>query len=156
MGGWLASAVLVHAPERLSSLCFGGWDPVGGMGGVRTFIMSRLGVELDFDAVIGGFREEYPQRTEWITPDREPALRCCFGAVEDLEGLEPALEMSTLPVLFWDGKKDPHHHPSRDLTARLPNAAFFETPGDHAAAFFDHSAEALAGLRRFLGIPGQF
>jgi len=43
MGGWLASAVLVHAPECLRSVCFGGWDPVGGMAGIPSFIRSKLG-----------------------------------------------------------------------------------------------------------------
>ena len=125
MGGWLASAMLVHTPERLTSLCFGGWDPIGGMAGVRAFVTSKLGVDLDFDAVLGGFRQHYPQYTAWITPDREPALRCCFEAVEDVVGVEQALTASALPVLFWD----PHHHPSRDLASRLPHADFLETPG---------------------------
>jgi pimeloyl-ACP methyl ester carboxylesterase len=151
MGGWLASALLLHAPERLQSLCFGGWDPVGGMAGVRSFVRAKLGVDLDFDAVLGGFREQYPKYTDWITPDREPALRCCFEAVEDVDGVEQALEVNALPVLFWDGQKDPHHHPSRDLATRLPHADFLETPGDHAAAFYDHPDEALLGLRSFLG-----
>jgi hypothetical protein len=53
-------------------------------------------------------------------------------------------------VFFWDGKNDPHHHPSRDLAARLPHADFLETPGDHAAAFYEHPDEALVGLRNFL------
>jgi pimeloyl-ACP methyl ester carboxylesterase len=150
MGGWLASTVLLHAPERLRSLCFGGWDPVGGMVGVRSFIRSRLGVDLDFDAVLGGFREQYPQYTEWITPDREPALRCCYGAVDELTGVEEALNTSPVSILFWDGEKDPHHHPSRDLAALLPHADFLETPGDHATAFVEHSEVALSGLRRFL------
>jgi hypothetical protein len=143
--------VLIHAAERLESLCFGGWDPVGGMSGVRSFVRSRIGVELDFDAVLGGFREQYPQYTGWITPDREPALRCCFDAIEDVVGVEQALRTTSLPLLFWDGKNDPHHHPSRDLAAQLAHADFLETAGDHAGAFFDHSVEALAGLRRFLG-----
>jgi pimeloyl-ACP methyl ester carboxylesterase len=40
MGGWIAVTMLVHAPERLRSLCVGGWDPVHGMAGVR----ERLGI----------------------------------------------------------------------------------------------------------------
>src|SRR5215217_1848985 len=150
MGGWLASALLLHSPQRLWSLCFGGWDPVGGMAGVRSFVKAKLGVDLDFDAVLGGFREQYPEYTDWITTDREPALRCCFEQVEDVEGVEQALEVTALPVLFWDGKKDPHHHPSRDLATRPPHADFLETPGDHAAAFYDHPDEAVLGLRSFL------
>jgi pimeloyl-ACP methyl ester carboxylesterase len=90
MGGWIASAMLVHAPARVRSLCMGGWDPVRGMAGVR----ERLGVDLDFDMVLGGFRRAYPQFTAWITPEREVALRCCFDAVEDLEGVERTLHRS--------------------------------------------------------------
>jgi pimeloyl-ACP methyl ester carboxylesterase len=155
MGGWLASAVLVHTPERLRSLCFGGWDPVGGMGAVRSLIRAKVGLELDFDAVLGGFREQYPQYTAWITPERVPALRCCFAAVEDVEGVGQALKMGTAPVLFWDGRKDPHHHGSRDLAASLSHAEFLEVAGDHAGAFYEHSVEAIAGLRAFLDNRSQ-
>jgi len=125
------------------------------MAGVRNFVMSKLGVDLDFDAVLDGFREQYPHYTAWITPDREPALRCCFEAVDDLDGVAQALRASALPLLLWDGKKDPHHHPSRDLATRLQHADFLETPGDHAAAFYDHSVEALPGLRSFLVDPSH-
>jgi len=155
MGGWLASAMVVHVPERVRSLCFGGWDPVGGMDGVRAVLRSKFGVELDMDVVLSDFRAQYPQFTDWITPEREPALRCCLAAVEDLDGVEQALEASTMPILLWDGKKDPHHHGSRDLAARLSGADFLETPGDHTTAFIEHSAEALPGLRAFLERSGQ-
>jgi pimeloyl-ACP methyl ester carboxylesterase len=155
MGGWLASAVLVHAPERLRSVCFGGWDPVHGLDGVRPIVRAEFGMELDFDIVLTGFREQYPQVTEWITPDREPALRCCWDAVEDMEGMEQALEISPVPMLFWDGRKDPHYDGSRDLAARLPHADLLETEGDHMTAFIDDSAKALVGLRQFLETSRQ-
>ena len=146
MGGWIAAAMLVHAPERLHSLCVGGWDPVRGMAGVR----ERLGVDLDFDMVIGGFRSGYPQLTAWITPDREPGLRCCFSAIEDRDGVEAALHACGLPILLWDGVDDPHHDTSRDLAAGLRTAEFVDTPGDHAAAFCDEGGEAVTALRAFL------
>jgi hypothetical protein len=151
MGGWIASAMLVHAPARLRSLCVGGWDPVRGLAGLR----ERLGIDLDFDMVMGGFRQQYPQLTEWITADREPALRCCFSAVEDREGVEHALAESELPILLWDAANDPHHDSSRELAAHLPSAEFLETPGDHAAAFFDEGREAVTGLLAFLRSAGQ-
>ena len=146
MGGWITAAMLVYASERLLSLCVGGWDPVRGMAGVR----ERLGLDLDFDMVMGGFRSTYPQLTAWITPDREPALRCCFSAVDDLNGVEYALDACELPILLWDGVADPHHGGSRELAAQLRTAEFVETPGDHAAAFFDEASEAVTALRAFL------
>jgi pimeloyl-ACP methyl ester carboxylesterase len=151
MGGWIASAVLVHAPARVRSLCAGGWDPVRGMAGVR----ERLGVDLDFDVVLGGFRRAYPQVTGWITPEREVALRCCFDAVEDLDGVERTLYESELPILLWDGVDDPHHDSSRQLAAQLPNAEFLETAGDHAAAFYNAGREAVPGLLAFLRSASQ-
>jgi pimeloyl-ACP methyl ester carboxylesterase len=155
MGGWLTSAVLVHAPDRLRSVCFGGWDPVHGMEGVRSLLRSKFGVELDMNAVLSEYRQQYPEKTDWITPEREPALECCLAAVEDLEGVEQALETSPVPLLFWDGRKDPHHHGSRDVAARLPLAVFLETPGDHTTAFIECSSEALVGLRKFLDASRQ-
>jgi pimeloyl-ACP methyl ester carboxylesterase len=137
MGGWLASAVLVHAPDRLRSVCFGGWDPVHGLDGVRPIVRSQFGVELDFEMLLSAVREQYPQFTEWITPEREPALRCCWAAVEDLDGVEQALEISPVPMLFWDGQMDPHHDGSRAMAARLPRAEFLKTPGDHGTAFYE-------------------
>jgi pimeloyl-ACP methyl ester carboxylesterase len=151
MGGWIAAAVLVHAPERVRSLCAGGWDPVRGMAGVR----ERLGVDLDFDMVLGGFRRAYPQVTAWITPEREVALRCCFDAVEDLDGVERTLHETELPILLWDGVDDPHHDSSRELAAQLPNAEFLETAGDHAAAFYDAGGEAVTRLLAFLRRANQ-
>ena len=145
MGGWIATAVLMHAPERLHSMCSGGWDPVHGMPGLR----ARFGTDLNFAAVMGGFREGYPELTKWITPDRELALRCCFSALDDLDGVERALETTDRPLLLWDGQDDPHHDSSCELASRMPNVKFLETPGDHATAFFDHSSEAIAGLRSF-------
>jgi pimeloyl-ACP methyl ester carboxylesterase len=42
MGGWLASAVLLDAQERLRSVCIAGWDPVHRLEGVRAVV--RAGV----------------------------------------------------------------------------------------------------------------
>jgi hypothetical protein len=120
------------------------------MAGVRSFVEPRLGVKLDFDTIVGGFRQEYPQYLGWVTPEREPGLRCCFEAVEDLDGVELALRSAEVPILLWDGRKDPHHHGSRDLAASLPRADFLETAGDHAAAFYIYGSEAIPGLRNFL------
>jgi hypothetical protein len=126
------------------SIC--GWDPVHGMTGLR----ARLGLALDFDTVLGGFGQRYPELTGWIGPDREPALRCCFDALDDMSGVELALAETDLPVLFWDGHDDLHHDTALELAERLPTVTFLETPGDHAAAFLVHRDDALAGLRHFL------
>jgi pimeloyl-ACP methyl ester carboxylesterase len=143
MGGRVASAVLVHALGRVRSLRRG-WDPVRGMAGVR----ERPGVDPDFDLVKGGFALLPREVTAWISPERDVALRCCFDAVEDLDGVERALLDGEVPTLLWDGVGDPHHDSSRERAAPLPNAEFFETARNHAAAFYDAGGEAVAGPHR--------
>ena len=95
-------------------------------------------------------QQEDPELTSWITAERVPGLRCCFDALDDLDGVETALAASPVPVLLWDGVKDPHHRPSRDLAARLPDVRFLETPGDHAGAFIDYGSEAVRAIRELV------
>jgi pimeloyl-ACP methyl ester carboxylesterase len=143
MGGRIASAVLVHAPDGCARCagvgirCAGWLACASAPASTPTSTWCWVGFAL------------LPREvTAWISPERDVALRCCFDAVEDLDGVERALLDGEVPTLLWDGVGDPHHDSSRERAAPLPNAEFFETARDHAAAFYDAGGEAVAGPHR--------
>lgn len=126
MGGWMATAVAMHHPERLASLTLGGWDPIGG---VKLAANDREG----FDRVLASLRTHLPDLAWWITPDVEPALYACYRAVFENDGAAGALSALRCPVLLWSGDRDDCHDRMRAV-ADARGFAFLSTRGDHASA----------------------
>jgi pimeloyl-ACP methyl ester carboxylesterase len=141
MGGWLACAVVVHHPARLASVIIGCWDPIGETSG--------SGMSLEDLLAMG--REQVPEQMEWITPDVEPALRCCLEALDEIDGVETALARFERPVLLWNGDDDASGDAARRLAARHEHVQFPETTGEHMAAWFnDERGVARTALRAFV------
>jgi pimeloyl-ACP methyl ester carboxylesterase len=147
MGAWIASGVLVHHPDRLASLVIGGWDPILGLDTAARFMKAAFDFDMTFESVLAYGRKVDPQSTAWITPDVVPALRCCWDALGQLEGVDKAIRSFERPLLLWDGVDDPYHAAARRLAEKHPYAEFLETPGDHARALHDVDGSAKAGLR---------
>ena len=139
MGGWISTAMLIHQPGRLQSLVVGGWDPIRGAA-------SQPAMSGGFDATIAAVRAAVPQLTTWMTDDVVPALRACFDACGETDGVEEALRNPPVPCLFWAGRDD-------DCFGGVKKAAsttgleLLEVPGDHLGA---RGKESIAGLREFL------
>jgi pimeloyl-ACP methyl ester carboxylesterase len=143
MGGWLAVGVAKHHPKRLSSLVLGGWNPVNGLPpGPKG--------PLSFDSFMRFARRTAPALTEWVTPEFEPGVRACFETLSQLQGARDAVLAGDFPVMIWEGQSDPGHGPMQAFAA-ANGLAFLSTAGDHVAAVLHPSAEAVTGLRAFLG-----
>jgi pimeloyl-ACP methyl ester carboxylesterase len=143
MGGWITSAMLIHCPDRLSSAIIGGWDPCP---------PPSEGVEprLDFDELMAFARREVPEQMSWITAAVEPAVRCCWQALEDVQDIEPALAGFDRPVLLWKGAEDGAREPTARLAAAYELVQLLETPGDHMSAWFNDDGAAKRALRNFV------
>jgi pimeloyl-ACP methyl ester carboxylesterase len=144
MGGWIAVAVAARHPGRLASLTIAGWDLVKGVESARPPGFTR---ELKFNQLLMLARYATPALVDWVTPEVEPGLRACWGAVNDLAGAEEAVLGCGVPLLLWDGRDDPYHDPMQAFAARHA-IRFLSTPGDHLSAL--DSVESAAGLRAFL------
>jgi pimeloyl-ACP methyl ester carboxylesterase len=143
MGGWMATGFAVRHPRRLLSLAIGGWNPLGG----------RATAGVPFAKVLAGARAAAPELTAWITPEVEPAIAACWGALAEAagDGAEEALAACPVPVLLWAGREDPVHDGMRELAARLPGATFRSVSGEHLGPMTVHAAESLAAVRALLG-----
>ena len=140
MGGWMANAFAARHPRRLLSLAIGGWNPAGG----------RAAAVVPFATVLAGARERAPELTAWITPDVEPAVAACWGALADGAGAEDALAACPAPVLLWAGREDPVHDGMRAVAARLSRATFRSVSGDHLGPMTAHAGESLDAVRALL------
>ena len=151
MGAWMAGGVLLYHPHRLASLVVGGFDLLGGMAATRAVIRSKYGKEATFEAFMRLARRAWPEQCAWITPDIEPALRCCYASVDEMGGEEAALRAFDRPVLAWCGADDEPYEASKELAERYEHVMFLETAGNQAAAVFgDGLATSRIGLRSFV------
>jgi pimeloyl-ACP methyl ester carboxylesterase len=150
MGSWVASGVLVHYPSRVSSVVLGGWDPIGGLDTARRFYAEQFGLELTFERLLGFARRQLPEQVAWITPEIEPAIRCCWEAVNEIDGVEPVLAAFDRPVLLWDGDQDPYRGAAEDVAARYAHIDLLVTAGDHVTAFFEADEATRRALRTFI------
>ncbi len=144
MGGWIATGVALHHPDRLASLVIGGWDLVHG----AATAAASLGGQLDFEGLLAGAKAMAPELVAWITPEVEPGLRACWDALFQLEGAEAAVIGLGRPVLLWNGAQDPYHDPMQ-IWAGKHGLSFLSVPGDHITSVFESSAASSAGLRAF-------
>ena len=146
MGGWMASGVALHHPERLASLTIAGWDFESGL---ATAAKSFGIAEVTYDWLMAMVREMSPALVAWVTPEIEPALRAAIEPVANVAGTADAIVRLRVPVLLWNGVDDPYHGPMRSF-AEKHGFAFLSTPGDHLLTFGLHGAEAARGVRKFL------
>jgi pimeloyl-ACP methyl ester carboxylesterase len=126
MGGWIATGVARHHPDRLASLTIGGWDAVGGPS-------LPAGTRPTIQQVLTAARIRVPDLVKWVTPDVEPALAAAFGTLFEGKGAREALAALRCPVMLWSGDKDTCHGALKALASEH-GFTFLETRGDHADA----------------------
>jgi len=142
MGAWMAVGVARYHPRRLASLILGGWDPLGGLPpGPRG--------PITFDHLIRFASVVAPELMKSVTPQSEPGLRACFGAMDELQGAGRALRARDFPLMLWCGREEVLHAPMQAL-AITEGMPFLSTAGDHVAAMLRPDAAALQGIRGFL------
>ncbi|MGD9933727.1 MAG: alpha/beta fold hydrolase [Dehalococcoidia bacterium] len=139
MGGWISTAMLLHQPGRLRSLVIGGWDPVRG-------VASQPATAGGFDGAIEAVRAAAPHLTAWMTDDVVPALRACFDACAETDGVEEALRNPPVPTLLWAGRDDDCFRGVR-AAASVTGVRLLDVEGNHLGA---RGPGSIAGLRAFL------
>ena len=142
MGGWIAAAMIIHHPDRLASAIIGGWNPRPPE--------PVSDAELSFEELLALGRREIPEQLGWVTPMIEPALRCCYDALDEVQDIEPTLETFGKPVLLWNGTQDRACKPASQLAARHSNVQALETPGDHMSVWFNEDVTTRRALRAFV------
>jgi pimeloyl-ACP methyl ester carboxylesterase len=142
MGGWIASAMVLHRPERLASVIIGGWNP----GPAVTDDEPGSTFE---DLLVFG-RREVPDQMAWITADVEPAVRCCWDAVLEVQDIGSVMAGFDRPVLLWNGVGDRSCAPAAMLAARFANVELLQSPGDHMSTWFNDDGTGKQALRGFV------
>lgn len=155
LGALTGYAVAIHAPERLTRLVAGAFDPVGGfMSAVEpTLVAFDLPADTDvYELVKNGSAQEAPQASviEAANPD---ALRANFEAFSGEPGAGTALAASGVRTLMYAGTDDPWHEPTR-LYAEQHGTPFFSVPeADHLAGW-KRAEEVLVQVEPFLHEAG--
>ena len=142
MGAWLGVGVAKYHPGRLASLVLGGWDVVNGL-------PTTSKGPLQFDAFMKFARLTAPHLTQWVTAEREPAVRACFDALGQLDDAGNAVLNAGVPVMIWEGEGEPAHD-RRKAYADANGLRFLSTGGDHLGMVFAHGAESAKGIGAFV------
>ncbi|MGR6920207.1 alpha/beta fold hydrolase [[Actinomadura] parvosata] len=135
LGAMTGYAVAAHAPERLTRLVAGGFDPDGFRSRVPA-VLAALGLPGDHDvyAIVKEGALADPYQVAVIEAGDPAAYRANYDAFSREPGLGQRLAASGVPVLMYAGGLDPWHDPMRDF-ALAHGAPFFTVPGaDHGEA----------------------
>ncbi|MEV5535870.1 alpha/beta hydrolase [Saccharopolyspora shandongensis] len=151
LGALTGYAVAVHAPERLTRLVAGAFDPIDGFRSAIAPVLRHLGLPADTDP--------YPFMHQAATADpalaavidaADPAaLRANFQAFAHEPGQHHALATTDIPMLMYAGTEDFWHDPMRTF-AQQTGTEFFSLPGADHRTGWDRAADALPRVLRFL------
>ncbi|WP_329520703.1 alpha/beta fold hydrolase [Spirillospora sp. NBC_01491] len=135
LGAMTGYAVAAHAPERLTRLVAGAFDPNGFLARVPD-TLAALGLPADFDVykIVRNGALESPYQTAVMDAGDTAAYRANYDMFSQEPGLGGALAASGVPTLMYAGTADPWHDPMQDY-ARAQGIEFFSVPdADHGGA----------------------
>ncbi|TDD34198.1 alpha/beta fold hydrolase [Nonomuraea terrae] len=150
LGALTGYAVAACAPERLTRLVAGAFDPYGFMARVPA-VLAALGLPADHDPyeLVRGGALESAYQVAVIEAGDAAAHRANYEAFSREPGLADRLAASEVPTLMYAGTADHWHEPMRDY-ARSHGAEFFSVAdADHATAL-RRPADVLPRVRDFL------
>lgn len=137
LGALTGYAVAVHAPERLTRLVAGAFDPLGGFRSVVGPMLRSLGLPDDTDpypVVLRG-AAAHPPHAAVIDAADPAALRANFEAFLHQPGVHAELADADVPMLMYAGTADPWHSPMRTFAERT-GTPFVSLPDtDHMAGW---------------------
>lgn len=146
MGGWIATGVAMHYPERLTSLSIGGWNCVDGMG---PGLLENTGkAQLTFDEYMSEAKKLSREGSlDWVTGDAWTALAGCYEQLYDIEGSATAVGNLRVPVLLYAGQEDSCHDPTKALAVEH-GLTFLSLAGDHVSAMKDGAQRVANALHK--------
>lgn len=151
LGALTGYAVAVHAPQRLTRLVAGAFDPIEGFGSALRLMREQLGLPADADlySLIEEGSTADPTLAAVIEAADPAALRANYAAFSQEPGLHAELARTEVPMLMYAGAQDLWHDAMQTFAARH-RIHFHTLPEvDHVAAW-RQSAEALAVALPFL------
>ncbi|MGN9839613.1 alpha/beta fold hydrolase [Nonomuraea sp. H19] len=151
LGAMTGYAVAAHAPERLTRLVAGGFDPIGGFRSAIEPTLRRFGLPADSDAysLVKQGAAADPYQAALIGSGDLGAFLANYEAFSREPGLHAELAASGVPMLLYAGTEDPWHEPMRAFAART-GAGFFSLPDADHKGCWDRSAEVLPQVLAFL------
>lgn len=151
LGALTGYAVAVHAPEQLTRLVAGAFDPVGGFRSAIPPMLRDLGLPPDadpFPPMLQGAAAN-PELAAVIDAAEPAALRANYQAFSREPGVDAELAAAEVPMLMYAGTADPWHDPMRAFAERN-GASFFSLPGADHVAGWRRSADVLVRVLPFL------
>jgi pimeloyl-ACP methyl ester carboxylesterase len=151
LGALTGYAVAVHAPERLTRLIAGAFDPIGGFRSAIKPTLGRLGLPADTDPyrLIKQGAAADPAQAAVIHAGDPGALRANYEAFSHEPGPHAELAAAGVAMLMYAGTADPWHDPMRTFADRT-GAGFFSMPDADHQAGWDRSAAVLPHVLPFL------
>lgn len=156
LGALTGYAVAGHAPERLTRLVAGAFDPVDGFRSAIETTLRQLNLPADTDPYVLVRQGAYGQAAQRVVIDAgdEAAFRANYDAFSQEPGAHVELAAAGVPILMYAGTADPWHDPMRGFADRV-GAGFFAIPeADHSAAWW-RATEVLPQVLPFLAQDGH-
>ncbi|MEV4111568.1 alpha/beta hydrolase [Nonomuraea sp. NPDC049695] len=156
LGAMTGYAVAAHAPDRLTCLVAGGFDPIDGFRSAVGPTLRQLGLPADTDAyhLMKQGAAADPYQAALIEAGDPAAFRANYEAFSREPGLQRELADSGVPMLLYAGTTDPWHEPMRAFAERS-GADFFSIPDADHKGCWDRSAEVLPRVVSFLAAEGR-
>ncbi|MFI6866237.1 alpha/beta fold hydrolase [Nocardia sp. NPDC050406] len=152
LGAMTGYAVGALAPQRLSCLVAGGFDPIRGFRSAVEPTLAALGLPADTDAypVMEQAAAAAPYQAAVIAAGNRAAFRANYSAFAREPGLSAGVAASGIPVLMYAGTADPWHEPMREFADHTPSATFFSIiDADHQGGW-DRCGDVLPTVVEFL------
>ncbi|MEV0202993.1 alpha/beta hydrolase [Nonomuraea sp. NPDC050691] len=151
LGAMTGYALAAYAPERLTRLVAGAFDPVGGFRSAVDDAIERFALPADVDAyeIVKQGACADPYQAALVGAGDSGAFRANYDAFSREPGLGPGLAASGVPVLMYAGTGDPWHEPMRGFAERI-GAGFFSLPDADHKGGWDRAAEVLPQVMPFL------
>ncbi|WP_431972316.1 alpha/beta fold hydrolase [Nocardia sp. bgisy134] len=152
LGAMTGYAVASHAPERLTCLVAGGFDPVGGFRSAVEPTLAELGLPPDTDAypVMEQAAAADPYQAALIASGVRDAFRANYAMFSREPGLHIGVATAGIPVLMYAGTADPWHEPMREFAERTDEARFFSVADADHQGCWDRSRDVLPPVAEFL------
>lgn len=151
LGAMTGYAVAAHAPDRLTCLVAGGFDPIDGFRSVVGPTLRLLGLPADTDPyqLMKQGAAADPYQAALIEAGDPAAFRANYEAFSREPGLQEALADCGVPLLLYAGTADPWHEPMRAFAERS-RADFLSVSGADHKGCWDRSTDVLPAVLPFL------